>query len=1043
MAEKENISSKDIKNDVNYDISIGELPTMDEDGFQPLGDVDRYQIVKELGTGGFGTVFLAKDTVAGIRVALKALPPEISAIPGELENVRNNFALISKLLHPNIAGLLHLHKVGEVDAAAEKLLRISNRGYLVVMEYIAGSTLGDWRKQFNGKKIPFDKAVAICGKVAAALDYAHENNIIHRDVKPSNVMITPDEKVKVMDFGLAAEIRSSMSRVSQERFDTSGTRPYMAPEQWTGKRQSAATDQYALAAMFYELVSGEVPFHSVFETGDTVLMMNVVEQKQPEPLSELNKKQNAALLQALSKKPEERFASCGDFIKGISGGKVKTQKSGSNGKKLLAAIVLIALGAGGVWYGLDTYHKYTQAQAEAARLAQLQKEQQRQISEALSSARSLYKQNKYGEASSALQTVFNLDGKNAEARQLQENIARAADLADVSPIRSEAEVIWESAQKINGTDGFYQDIKQLKVLFKTAWTLFEKEDYGSALKRYQNVISQCQALLKLDGERNAAKTARFDSGDAKRIAEQFSASRDAKALYQNAERLAGNAADAMKKRDFASAAKLYKSAGNYYTKAKAYAKGYQTVIPLKQRYEEQLKAVSSSDLQKYGGTVWSRVSLAAMKAESELNRGEWQTAVEAYEKALSSLPEAISNARGGVELQSKKEKAKKEFPSVMKNAGELFAKAEELGTRSLEASKLCMLALFKISKFLIEYGNCLDINDKSELKQLQAKITAYKRRIITNCPKVNTNWLVPDLGAELVYIRPGTFMLGSTQEEREWAAGPEGQGKAEFYNDEGDSPRRAEIKHGFWMGRTEVTVGQWRRFIEATGYKTDAEKSGKAFCFSQTENKWCFRNGKNWRDPDYSYPVKDNFPVTCVSWNDVTAFCQWLTKKEREANRLPDDLEYRLPTEAEWEYACRGGRSGTKFWWGDDWTDAQDRANVASTDPINSKGAYWTLGKWKDGWAYVAPVDYYGYKGRNGFGLADMLGNVWEWCLDPSWTNGAKAEYVKSDIAQMRVLRGGSFYYSPGYMRCANRNRDPRSRPVAFCGFRFVCGIVR
>ncbi|MFA6714402.1 MAG: serine/threonine-protein kinase, partial [Victivallaceae bacterium] len=403
MERKEDASLNDMKTEaaaLNVDLSIGDMPTMTEDDFQPLGKIDRYHIIRELGAGGFGTVFLAKDTIAGVQVALKALPPEISAIPGEMENVRENFVLVSKLLHQNIAGLLHLHKVEQADTAAEKLLRISSRSYLVVMEYVPGSELSAWKKQFTGRKVPFDRAVAVCAKVAAALDYAHSKNIIHRDIKSSNIMISANDDVKVMDFGLAAEVRSSMSRVSQEKFDTSGTRPYMAPEQWTGKEQNAATDQYALAVMFYELVSGKVPFQSVFETGDAMLMMNVVEQKLPEPLPELSKKQKAVLMRALSKKPEDRFTSCGDFINALSGGKVKTKikvkKSGSNGKKILPAIILPALIIGGVWYGLDTYNKYVKAQAEAARLAQLQKEQQKQISDALSAARRLYKQNKYG-----------------------------------------------------------------------------------------------------------------------------------------------------------------------------------------------------------------------------------------------------------------------------------------------------------------------------------------------------------------------------------------------------------------------------------------------------------------------------------------------------------------------------------------------------------------------------------------------------------------------------------------------------------------------
>ncbi|MFA6716424.1 MAG: protein kinase, partial [Victivallaceae bacterium] len=166
---KEESSLNGMKTEVaadSMDLSIGDLPTMADDDFRPIGKIDRYHIIRELGAGGFGTVFLAKDTVAGIRVALKALPPEISAVPGEMENVRENFVLVSKLHHPNIASLLHLHKVEQADTAAEKLLCITSRSYLVVMEYVPGSELSAWKKQFADRKVPFDRALAICAKVA-------------------------------------------------------------------------------------------------------------------------------------------------------------------------------------------------------------------------------------------------------------------------------------------------------------------------------------------------------------------------------------------------------------------------------------------------------------------------------------------------------------------------------------------------------------------------------------------------------------------------------------------------------------------------------------------------------------------------------------------------------------------------------------------------------------------------------------------------------------------------------------------------------------
>jgi len=296
-----------------------------------------------------------------------------------------------------------------------------------------------------------------------------------------------------------------------------------------------------------------------------------------------------------------------------------------------------------------------------------------------------------------------------------------------------------------------------------------------------------------------------------------------------------------------------------------------------------------------------------------------------------------------------------------------------------------------------------------------------------------------------VYITPGEFMMGSTKEERDWAAGPEGQGKAEFFKDEGPEPRLTRIKEAFWMGRTEVTVGQFRRFVDDTGYQTDAEKNGEAYAFDWGTNKWGVVKGANWREPQYGFPVKDEHPVACVSWNDATAFCAWLTKKEQAAGRLTEGEVYRLPTEAEWEYACRGGRQGTKFWWGDSVEDGKGRLNAASDDKLGHKlpNSTWPAKfPWSDGFAWVSPVDYFGPQGRNGFGLADMLGNVWEWSLDGYDEAGAHEDVYTGDTAR-RVLRGGSFANWPGLVRCADRGWSRPAYAYASDGFRLVFGPAR
>ena len=329
-----------------------------------LGRIDKYELVKELGEGGFGAVFLARDTVAGVDVAIKGLPPEVKHNASELEPIRANFALVKRLRHPNIVAVTDLHRAERVSYASkevEEKLRVYARDTMVVMDYAPGATLAKWRKQFPDARVPLDKAVEITRQIASALDAAHAQKVLHRDVKPENVMVeTRDDGetiARVLDFGLAAEIRSSMGRVSQEICDMSGTYRYMAPEQWQGRKQGAKTDQYALAVLFYELVVGEVPFASVFDCGDPAVMRLAVTTDAPDIPESLPKAVRRALETALAKKPDERFASCGDFVAALEGKKtvgrrVLTPPSRKGGiGKVFGALALIAAVAAGAWWG--------------------------------------------------------------------------------------------------------------------------------------------------------------------------------------------------------------------------------------------------------------------------------------------------------------------------------------------------------------------------------------------------------------------------------------------------------------------------------------------------------------------------------------------------------------------------------------------------------------------------------------------------------------------------------------------------------------------
>ncbi len=291
------------------DFSINDAPTMRPvsatGGNRRLaaGDVilGRYTVVRELGEGGMGVVYQCLDTVGGVEVAVKGLPPEVSRNEDEMDDIRANYQIVRKLRHPNIAGVATLER----DAAAGD--------YYLVMDLAAGVTLKRWVRRHPDAGL--DAKFAILRQVAAALDYAHAEKVIHRDVKPENVMVDDGGRVKVLDFGLAAQIRSSQSRTSNTVTSKGGTPGYKSPEQWRGKPQREPADVYSFGVMAYWLFSGHLPF----DGDDPVVLGHAVLSAPVEPIPDLPAHMNAALVKALAKQPEERFASCGAVVDALEG----------------------------------------------------------------------------------------------------------------------------------------------------------------------------------------------------------------------------------------------------------------------------------------------------------------------------------------------------------------------------------------------------------------------------------------------------------------------------------------------------------------------------------------------------------------------------------------------------------------------------------------------------------------------------------------------------------------------------------------------------
>jgi formylglycine-generating enzyme required for sulfatase activity/serine/threonine protein kinase len=285
------------------------------------------------------------------------------------------------------------------------------------------------------------------------------------------------------------------------------------------------------------------------------------------------------------------------------------------------------------------------------------------------------------------------------------------------------------------------------------------------------------------------------------------------------------------------------------------------------------------------------------------------------------------------------------------------------------------------------------------------------------------------LGMEFVKIPAGEFMMGSTDAEiQELLANVSDQWGRMYISSQG--PRhRVRLTRDFFMAKYEVTVGHFGRFVESAKYVTDAEKRG---AFVLADGKWQDRRDANWQNPYFEQTPQH--PVSCVTLADARAFCCWLN--ETDAKR-PAGYDYRLPTEAEWEYTARGP-GGSRYPWGGDWDPSYcNYADKRAVRPVVPTPAA-LLGD--DGYAWTSPVGSYSPRADSPFGIADMAGNLWEMCEDiyaPDYYKQSPAsDPVNGKGESRRSVRGGSWAFSAVHCRGAWRFMSDDDARYPNVGFR-------
>ena len=299
--------------------------------------------------------------------------------------------------------------------------------------------------------------------------------------------------------------------------------------------------------------------------------------------------------------------------------------------------------------------------------------------------------------------------------------------------------------------------------------------------------------------------------------------------------------------------------------------------------------------------------------------------------------------------------------------------------------------------------------------------------------KAETN----SVGIKMVLIPPGDFMMGNghSAEDEYKLVQPYYNAATVGYFGREYPQHRVVITRPFYMGAYHVTVGQFRRFVEASGYRTDSERAGRGADGMDTlTGLWSGARHPEWSWRNVGFAQGEDHPVVSVSWNDAVAFCKWLGRKEART--------YRLPTEAQWEYACRA-RTTTRFYNGEDPERLAEIGNVADQDcrrvfPPAFGGPDINI-RAHDGYVFTAPV---GKFKPNAFGLYDMIGNAEQWCAD--WFD--EGYYDRSptqdpggpESGKRHVVRGASWCDGPEAARCAYRAEKPSAGSDSDTGFRVV-----
>ncbi len=872
--------------------------------------IGKCRILSKLGQGGMGVVYLGHHEDLDIKVAVKMLPPHIAEIPNMAERFIREARLAAKINRNEVVRVIDC---GQDDGR-----------YYLVMEYVDGKSVQD--KIDAGGPMPVVESMRIVKSVAVALGAAlDEVGIIHRDIKPDNIMLTTKGEVKVADLGLAKLLEDQQATAAEGLTAAGtgiGTPNYMSPEQFAdASTVDHRADIYSLGATLYHMLMGKRPY----QANSVLAVLQKVSSGDLEPLPDTvpqGVQQFVYSMMAIT--AEERYQTYAEVIAQIDA--LQQMLGGGPGSSALPTIAA----------GPRTTPLVPTPLVPTPASSQMKTVpfDARQPTTGMTIPLQAAKPPRLGLWLGIVAGVLVLVGGALVWALMSSSSPTSVDGAEIS------------GGPAVGTGGSQEKQKQAGVLVKDARLLMASKLFDEAKEKVVAALSlvsdhkDAMALLDEIRAKTAAsqskqeRTAEYkkwmDKGLELKLDEKYQAAAEA---FDKASGFAPAGSDEAEQA----------AAGAFFAHYKAEAKAAEAKNDLARAmdlYKKALRSKPDPTVQSAYDALRAKLEAGAWveKARSADTRGEWKSALDFYEVAAkrgADVRTQIAGLRGKIRFQE---------------------------------------GLAKVHRH-VEQKNWLAAHD--ELKQI-IKLRPDDEITRSLLTRVREQLALPPtrrgpLDVELVLVEGGRFAMGHDAGEPD------------------ESPIHQVSVSSFYIGRYEVTQAQFAAF-QSQQSAVDATEKDRA---------------------------EDRVPQVTVSWSEAAAFCSYLTQKD------PDGARYRLPREAEWEFAARGS-AGRVYPWGNQ-APISRQANLA--------------GK-RDGYDNLAPVGSFP-AGATYIGVNDLIGNAAEWCADwfgpYSNTKAAQSDPTGPRSGAKRVVKGSAFAYDAKmWSRASMRSSALPDSRMDTLGFRVV-----